>query len=233
VSAGFGRLEFVAGLLTIFGSLIFVRSAGRVLASTRARFTYGAPYRRGMITDRLLGLLMTVPVLLLGLALAFLAWAQAGFQPNVAMVRVGRVEAGRSGWGKATVRLIPDSLYPGRQLLRGEVSGARWAVAGDFITWSPSVRWLGLVNGHRVRYLLGTRDTTGFSPGPGDERTVLEPLPEGASWLLRVARFLPFLQVQVEASPWFPLADHQVMNLYAIGPGYLADIASEGGPPKR
>ncbi len=228
MSEGIGRLEVLATLLTVAGALMFVRSGARLLQVAKARFTYGAPYHRGMIADRALGLLMTVPVLAFGILLAFLVWAQWGFQPNEATVRVARVEARRSGWGKVTVRLILDPLYPAHEVLEGEVAGARWAVAGDFVSWSRGVRWLGLRNGHRVRYLLGTRDTTGLSSALADQRRVLEPLPDAASHLLRAARFIPFLTVRTESSPWFPIAERQILTLYAIGPGYLADFASEG-----
>ncbi len=230
---GPSRLEVIAAVLALAGIVMCARSLGRVLQVTRARFTYGAPYRSGMISDRLLGLLMTLPVLALGLALGFLAWAQDDFQANEGTVRVGRVEARRSGWGKVAVRLLPDPLYPGRSVIEGEVSGARWAIAGDFITWDRGVKWIGLRDGHRVRYLFGTRDTTGTTPASKEETTVLEPLPPAAARLLEVARFLPFLRVHAEASPWFPLAERQVMTLYAIGPGYLADVVADNGPAPR
>ncbi len=229
MSEGPGRLEVLAAILAVAGCVTAVRAAARVAQATRARFTYGAPYREGAIQDRLLGLLMTIPVLFLGIGLGFLAWAQVGFQEDRGTVRVGQIEAHRSGWGKVAVRFVPDPLYPGRQVLEGEVSGARWAVAGDFIVWDRGVRWLGLRDGQRLRYLLGTRDTTGLSPGAGDERTTLEPLSDAASRLMKVARFLPFLKVRTEASQWLPLAERQVMTLYAIGPGYLVEVAAESG----
>jgi hypothetical protein len=221
-----GRIEVLSAVLILAGAVLLLRATGRVLRVTRARFTYGAPYREGMIADRLLGLAMTLPVLLLGLALGFLAWGQSGFQSNEGTIRVARIEARRSDWGKVSVRLAPDPRYPAHEALEGEVAGARWAVAGDFITWSPGVRWLGLHDGHRVRYLVATRDTTGTSPSPGDQTREIDRLPPGAAALVRAARFIPFLKVRIEASPWFPIAEHQVMTLYAIGPGYLADFAS-------
>jgi hypothetical protein len=222
-----GRIEIFSAVLILTGAILLLRSAGRLLSVTRARFTYGAPYREGMIVDRLLGLAMTLPVLLLGLGLAFLAWGQWGFQSNEGTIRVAQIEARRSDWGKVSVRVVPDPRYPVHEPLQGEVAGARWAVAGDFITWSPGVRWLGLHNGHRVRYLIGTRDTTGTSPTLGDQTHEIDRLPPGAAVLVRAARYIPFLTVRVEASPWFPITGHQVMTLYAIGPGYLADVASD------
>jgi hypothetical protein len=223
-----GRSGILAALLVLAGLVIFARSLRGVVRSIRARFTYGAPYRRGTIADRLLGLAMTLPVLFLGLGLLFLAWGQSSFQRSDAgTVRVARVEARRSGWGKVTVRIVPDPLYPAAHLLEGEVSGARWAVAGDFISWSRDLKWLGLTDGHRVRYLFGTRDTTGTSTGSGEERTRLESPPPSAALLMKAARYLPFLTVRIQASPWFPLAERQIMTLYVIGPGYLADIVAE------
>ena len=63
------------------------------------------------------------------------------------------------------------------------------------------------------------------------ERALLDPLPRAATRLLSVARFIPFLEIRSESSPWFPVTDRQVMVLYAIGPGYLAEVASESGAP--
>jgi len=223
-----GRIEILATLCLVAGLWMFLRTLLGVCRTIRARFTYGAPYRRGTIADRLLGLAMTLPVLLLGLALAFLAWGQSEFQTSDAgTARVARVEARRSGWGKVTVRIAPDPLYPDPRPLEGEVSGARWAVAGDFISWSREVKWLGLRDGHRLRYLLGTRDTTGTSTGPGEERMALAARPRSAALLLQAARYLPFLTVKEQGSPWFPLAERQIMTLYVIGPGYLADMVAQ------
>jgi hypothetical protein len=223
-----GRLEVLAALLALTGALLCARGMWRLLKAIRARFTYGAPYHHGMIGDRLYALGLEAIVLALGLALGFLAWAQASFQPNEGMIRVGRIEARRSGWGRTSVRFLPDPLYPDHGVLQGEISGARWAVAGDFLTWSPGIRWLGLRDAHRLRYLVGTRDTTGTTPARAEERTTLEPLPAGAARLVALAPWLPFLRVHVEASPWHALADLQVMDLYAIGPGYFAQSVAQG-----
>ncbi len=231
MQGGLGRLDLIAGTLTILGLVLCVRGAWRFAAAVRARFTRGAPYRSGTIQDRLLGLLMEIALLAVGAALGFLALGQAEFQPDDTTVRVGQIEAHRSDWGKVAVRFVPDPLYPGRQVLEGEVSGGRWAVAGDFITWSRGVKWLGFRDGHRLRYLMGTPDTSGTSPAERSETRVLEPLPPAAFRLLATAPYIPFLRVRREASPWFPLAERQVMVLYAIGPGYLTESVSVG--PRR
>ena len=57
----------------------------------------------------------------------------------------------------------------------------------------------------------------------------IDALPFAASRLASAARFLPFLRIHTETSTWFPITDRQVMVLYAIGPGYLAEVASESG----
>jgi len=231
VMGGIGRLDVLAALISISGAALCLRGSWRLLQAVRARFTYGAPYRSGTIQDRLLGLLLEIPILLLGAGLAFVALAQADFQPSETTVRVGQIEARRAGWAKVSVRLAPDPLYPSRRLLEGEIVGARWAVAGDFITWDRSVKWLGFRDGHRVRYLIGANDTTGTTRSDRIERTLLDPLPAAAARLLSLTRFLPFLKVSTETSTWFPITDHQVMVLYAIGQGYLAEVASESRAP--
>ncbi len=228
---GIGRLEFLAALISITGVILCARGAWRLLQALRARFTYGAPYRSGTIQDRLLGLLLEIPVLLIGAALAFVALAQAAFQASETTVRVGQIEAHRSGWARVAVRLVPDPLYPSSRLLEGEIDGARWAVAGDFITWDRSVKWLGLRDGHRVRYLIGVNDTTGTTRSDRIARTQIDALPAAAARLLTLTRVLPFLKVSTETSSWFPIADRQVMVLYAIGQGYLAEVASESHRP--
>lgn len=233
MGSGPGRLEVIAAILTIGGLILCARGTWCLAQAIRARSTYGAPYRRGTVQDRLLGLLLEIPVLALGLSLGWLALGQASFQPNEKTVRVGQVEARRAGWGKVGVRFVPDPLYPLDAVLEGEVSGARWALAGDFIAWDRGVKWLGFRDGHRLRYLLGTNDSTGLTPAARGDRAVLEPLPPAARRLVALDRYLPFLTVRTETSPWFPLADRQVMVLYAIGPGYLADMASEGRSSSR
>src|SRR5258706_7336548 len=121
-----GRIEIVAGLVLLAGVILCARGAWRFGRAVRARFTYGAPYHSGMIQDRLLGLLLEILVLAVGAGLAFLALGQAGFQINEATVRVGQIDAHRSGWARVAIRLIPDPLYPGGRVLAGEVGGARW-----------------------------------------------------------------------------------------------------------
>jgi hypothetical protein len=228
MNTGPGRLEILAAVVTIAGLVLCARGGWRLVRTIRARFTYGAPYRRGMVQDRLLTLLMEIPILLAGAALGFMALGQAAFQPEGVTVRVGQIEARRSGWGRMSVRLVPDPFYPGRRILEGEISGARWAIAGDFISWSRGVQWLGFEDGQRVRYLIGTPDTTGTSPPDRGETTVIDALPGAAFRLVAMAPFIPFLRVTQESSGWLPLAEHQVITLYAIGPGYVAEVASEG-----
>jgi hypothetical protein len=228
---GADRLKIIAAIVTLAGILLCARGSFRLAQAMRARFTYGAPYRSGMIQDRLLGLLMEIVVLLIGAALAFLALGQSDFQPDESTVRVGQIEARRSDWAKVSVRLVPDPLYPTGRVMEAEISGARWAVVGDFITWERGVKWLGFRDGHRLRYLIGASDTTGMTRSDRVERALLDPLPGPAARLLALARFIPFLTVHTESSPWFPMADRQVMVLYAIGPGYLAEVAAESGKP--
>ena len=110
-----GRLELLAAVVTLAGLWIGGRSLVRLARAARARCTYGAPYKSGMIGERLTGFLMTLPVLILGLALIFLATAQAAFQPAGTTVRVGRIEATRCGPGCVTARFIPDPSYPARE----------------------------------------------------------------------------------------------------------------------
>lgn len=229
----FGRLELFAAVLLLAGAVLCLRGTLRLARAVRSKFTYGAPYREGMIADRALGLAMEIPVLIAGLALGFLALAQAGYQEVGGTVRVAQVNAHRTGWGKVGVRVAPDPRYPVQRVLEGEISGARWAIVGDFVSWSPGVRWLGLRNGHRVRFLLGTNDTTGLTSSAKVDRELLDPLPWAARRLARWDRLLPFMTVREEASPWLPLADRQVMVLYATAAGYVADIATEGSSPRR
>jgi hypothetical protein len=228
-----GRLELLAVLVTAAGAVLCARGGLRLARVIRARFTLGAPYREGMIADRALGLLLEAPVLLLGLALGFLALAQAGFQDVSRTVRAAQVQARRSGWGRTHVRVVPDPLYPAQRVLEGEISGARWAIVGDFVTWTAGIRWLGLRDGHRFRLLLGTNDTTGLTPAARADRQLLDTLPWAARRLAQADPYLPFVRVQPLASSWFPIAEHQVLVLYATGAGYLADSAAAGTAPSR
>jgi len=223
------RLMVIAALVFLAGFVLCGRGGWRLVQALRARFTYGAPYAAGTIQLRLSGLLFDILVLLLGAGLGFIAVGQAAFQPDGPTVRVGRVEAHRSGWGRVAVRFAPDPFYPRDRVLDGEVSGARWAIVGDFLTWERGVRWLGVRNGHRVRYLVGSGDTSGTASDMKTERQPLDPLPGPAFRLLAMARYIPFLTVRSESSPWYPIEDRQVMILYATGSGYLGDLVSERG----
>lgn len=227
MSPTFGRLEMFAALLTVAGLLLVIRTTVRLVRTIRARYTYGAPYREGMIADRALGLLMALPVLVAGGVLVFLSLAMAAFQVDAETIRVGRIEARQSGWGRTSVIFRPDPDYPGRATLEGEIPGSRWAIGGDFVEWDPAVAWLGLRSGHRMRYLLGTTDPSGLSKDDGSGRTVLEPLPASAAMLVARARFIPFLEVKLQASQWIRPARLQVINVHAGPYGYLADIAAE------
>lgn len=218
----------LAAILLLGGGLLFLRTLGRLAKTIRARATYGAPYREGMIADRLLGFVMTWPLPLVGVLCAFLALAQAAFQPvgGGDPVRVGRLEAKRASWGKTAVILSPDAAYPGTRELEGEIEGSRWAVEGDFVDWDPGVRWLGLVPGHRVRALLGTRDPSGTSPKSA-LRATLDVLPRATDTLLRYARFVPFLKVRRGTSEWYPPAERRLLILYATPDGYIGDFIAE------
>lgn len=220
----------LAAILLIGGGALFLRTLWRLVRTIRARYTFGAPYREGMIPDRLLGFVMTWPLPLVGVACAFLALAQSAFQPIGAAdpVRVGRLEAKRAAWGKTAVRLQPDAAYPVPRGLEGEIEGARWAVEGEFVSWDPGVRWLGLVPGHRVRALLGTRDPSGTSPNAA-LRTTLDVLPRATEQLLRHARWLPFLKVRRGTSEWYPPAERRLLILYATPEGYVANFIAEAG----
>jgi hypothetical protein len=221
-------LVILAVALLALGALIASRAAWRLANVVRARFTYGAPYRAGQIGDRLLGFAMTLPVAPAGAVLLGLALAQGAFQPTRPdeAVRVGRLDASRSGWGKTAVRLAPDPLYPERRPLEGEIEGARWAVSGDFLDWSPGVRWLGLRPAHRVRALVGTGDPTGT--GPTQRVVTIDAPPSAARLLLAWSRWVPFLRVRRNASPWIVPAARAVAVLYATPEGYLADSVSTG-----
>lgn len=227
MSPTFGRLEMFAALLTVAGLLLTIRTTMRLIKTIRARFTYGAPYKDGMIADRALGLLLVLPILAAGGILVFLSLAMAPFQPDAERIRVGRIEARHTGWGRTAVIFRPDSDYPGRVELEGEIAGSRWAIGGDFIEWDPAVAWLGLRSGHRMRYLLGTQDPSGLSREGDDGRIVLEPLPKTAAALVANARFIPYLEVKLQASQWIRPASLQVIDVHAGPHGYLADIATE------
>jgi hypothetical protein len=220
----------LAAMFLLGGGLLFLRTLGRLVRTVRARYTFGAPYREGQIADRLLGFLMTWPLPLVGVVCAFLALAQAAFQPvgGADPVRVGRLEAKRASWGKTAVSLEPDAAYPGTRGLEGEIEGSRWAVEGEFVDWDPGVRWLGLVPGHRVRALLGTRDPSGTSPKSA-LRTTIDVLPRATETLLRNARFVPFLKVRRGTSEWYPPAERRLLILYATPEGYVANFIAEAG----
>lgn len=226
MSGGPERLEILAAILMSVGVLLCGFSTWRLARAVRACYTWGAPYRRGQIADRLVALLLTFPVLLAGLAFVFLAVAQSAFQLSETTTRVGLVATRRSSHNRVAMRFVPDERYPGRQVLEGEVIGARWAVAGDFIDWDPSVRWLGLRSGHRLRYLLGTPDAGGLSR-ERDDPAVLEPLPPAAAALTRLAPFIPYVNLRTETSSWYPPAEREVRVLYAVGSGYIAELAPE------
>jgi hypothetical protein len=226
-----GRCEILGAALALLGAVLLGRSLWRLAGDLRARFTYGAPYRKGQIADRALGLLLTLPVLPAGLLLVLLGLAQHAFQPTRPgePVRVGRIEARRSGWGRTAVRLAPDPLYPEKRLLEGEIAGARWAVAGDFISWAPGVRWLGLQPGHRVRSLIASADSTGLSSGAARPAVPIDALPRAALVLMRLRPYLPVLAVRQGTSSWFEPAGLRIAILYATPEGYVADAVAERG----
>ncbi|MFQ5877963.1 MAG: hypothetical protein ACE5JH_09805 [Acidobacteriota bacterium] len=217
------RLGLLATCATLVGALLFARGLAKLFRAVRARLTYGAPYRRGTIEDRLVALLLVTPIPVLGLALLGLALAQAAFQPVDETVRVGQIEVRRSGWGRTAIRFLPDPGYPGRRVLEAEVTGARWALFGTFTTWSRSLRWLGLSDGHRLSHLLAMPNTTGTTGEARTDRATLDVLPPAARLLVRLDPYLPFLTVRAQSSPWFPPAERRSLALYAIGPGYLAE----------
>lgn len=224
------RLTLIAIVVSGGGLLLTWRGCSRLWKSLRAKYTYGAPYCSGTIADRLSGLALRVPVLLIGLGLGGLALGQSAFHPSDPLSRVGRLEARRAGWGRTAVRFEPDPLYPDDRVLEAEIEGARWAIAGTFVGWSPSLEWLGLRDGHRVHQLVGTRNTTGFTPEGSGTRTTLSPLPRTAAALVAFDRYLPFLTVSTLTSAWLPPAERQVLVLYATEEGYLAETKAE---PRR
>ena len=218
----------ILGALFLLGGLyVAARSLLRLLTTLRAARTFGAPYKRGQIGDRALGFLMALPLAPAGALLLALALAQAAFQPTVAggPLRVGTIEAVRSGWGRTTVTLNPDPAYPERRTLEGGIDGARWAVVGDFLEWAPGVRWLGLVPAHRVRALAGADDVGGG--GTRGQRVVpIDAAPRLAVLLLSLDRWLPMLKVRQGATPWLPQAATSRAILYATPDGYLVDQVS-------
>jgi hypothetical protein len=224
------RLTLIAIVVSGVGLLLSGQGCTRLWRSMRAKYTYGTPYRSGTIADRLSGLALRVPVLLIGLALAGLALGQSGFQPSDRLTRVGRLEARRADWGKTAVRFEPDALYPDDRVLEAEIEGARWAIAGTFIDWSPSLEWLGLRGGHRLHHLVGTRNTTGFTPEERGATAILTPLPHAAGTLVALDRYLPFLTVSTLTSAWLPPAERQSLAIYATEEGYLAETIAE---PRR
>ena len=221
------RLTVIAIITSAIGLYLVVRGLVLLARAVRARYTIGAPYRRGTIPDRLSGLPFRLPFLLIGLALGGIALAQSSFQDTRETVRIGRLESRRAGWGGTAVTFRPDSLYVDPTILKGEIAGARWAVAGTFIDWSPEVRWLGFRDGHRLHHLVGTPNTTGTTPDERGEMVIIAPLPRAARLLVACDRFLPFMQARTIASKWFPPARRRAMALYATGEGYLAETAAE------
>jgi len=224
-----GRCEILGAALALAGAVLLGRALWRLAVTGRARFTYGAPYRDGMIIDRTLGLLLTLPVLPAGLLLVLMGLGQHAFQETSPgePVRVGRIEARKSGWGRTTIQLAPDPLYPERRLLEGEIAGARWAISGDFISWTPGVRWLGLRPGHRVRSLVASADSTGLSSGSARPVVPIDALPRAALVLMSLRPYLPFLTVRQGTSSWFDPAGRRIVILYATREGYVADAVAE------
>jgi hypothetical protein len=224
-----GRCEIIGAVLVLLGVFLSGRSLWRLVQASRAKFTYGAPYRSGLAADRAFGLFLTLPFAPVGCLLVLLGLGQQAFQETPAgqPVRVGRVEARRSGWGRTRIQLAPDPLYPEQRLLEGEIEGARWAVSGDFISWSPGVRWLGLRPGHRVRSLVASADSTGMSSGASRPIVPIDALPRAASTVLRLRRFLPFLSLRQGTSTWFEPAERRIVILYATREGYVADDVAE------
>ena len=221
------RLTVIAIITSAFGLLLVVRGLMHLAHAVRARYTLGAPYRRGTIPDRLTGMAFRLPILLLGLALGGIALAQSSFQGTAETARIGRLESRRAGWGGTAITFRPDPLYVDTKILEGEIAGARWAVAGMFIDWSPDVRWLGFRDGHRLHHLVGTPNTTGTTPDARGEKVIVAPLPPAARLLVECDRFLPFMRARTIATKWFPPARRQAMALYATGEGYLAETVAE------
>ncbi len=221
------RLTVIAIITSAFGLVLVIRGFMHLARAVRARYTLGAPYRRGTIPDRLTGMAFRLLFLLLGLALGGIALAQSSFQGTRETARIGRLESRRAGWGGTAITFRPDSLYVDTNILEGEIAGARWAVAGTFIDWSPEVRWLGFRDGHRLHHLVGTPNTTGTTPDARREKVILAPLPPAAKLLVECDRFLPFMRARTITSKWFPPARRQAMALYATGEGYLAETIAE------
>ena len=220
-------LTVIAGILAIGGAILTLRSLARLAGAIGAKFRRGAPYHRGQIADRLLGLVMTLPLAPAGAALAVLALGQAAFQPVPPgdPVRVAEIESAKAGWGKTVVRLEPDPAYPESRRLEGEIAGARWAIVGTFIDWDPGVRWLGLVPAHRVHGIMGADDVGGAATAGG--RVIpIDAMPRMARMLLAWDRYLPMLRVRTGSTPWFPPSDRTIAILYVTPEGYLTDRAA-------
>jgi hypothetical protein len=219
-------LTAIAAVLLLAGVAILARALARLAAAIRARYTQGAPYRRGQIADRALAAALTLPVAPLGAVMLAIALGQAAFQPvsTTGPVRVGEMEIAKAGWGRTAVHLTPDAAYPESRALAGEVEGARWTVVGDFLDWDPGVRWLGLVPAHRVRGLAGAGDSTGGTVSAA--RTVpIDAPPRLARQLLAWDRYLPMLRVRTGSASWMPPSSRAVAILYVIPEGYVADRA--------
>lgn len=220
-------LTAIAAILLLGGAVLLLRSLVRLAATVRARFTRGAPYRRGQIGDRLFGLALAALLAPSGAVLLVLALGQAAFQPvhPGEAVRVGQVETSRPGWGRTRVVFTPDPAYPERRSLDGEIEGARWAIVGDYLDWEPGVRWLGLVPAQRVRGLIGAADVGGGAAAGGTQAPI-DAMPRMARRLVSWDRWLPVLRVRTVSTPWFPQADRAIAILYATPDGYVTDRAA-------
>ena len=221
-------LLLVLGVLFLLGGLyVALRSLLRLAQVIRASRTFGAPYKRGQIADRAIGFLMSLPLAPCGALLAILALGQAAFQPTSpgAPVKVADLGAERAGWGRTSVTITFDPAYPERRALEGAIDGARWAVIGDFLDWSPGVRFLGLVPAHRVRALAGA-DDVGGGGARGGRVVPIDAAPRAATWLLALDRWLPMLTVRTGSSPWLPQVEKGRGTLWATPDGYVVDQAS-------
>lgn len=222
-------LLLILGVLFLAGGLYVVaRSLLRLLQSLRASRTFGAPYKRGQIADRFVGLLMALPLPPCGALLLVLALGQSAFQPTVTgqPLKVAELDVSRAGWGTTGVRLQPEPGYPEGRTLEGTIEGARWAVVGDFLDWSPGVRFIGLVPAHRVRALAGASDVGGGGTR-GQREVAIDAAPRMARCLLALDRWLPMLKVHEGSTPWLAPVERGRAVLYATTEGYLVDQVAQ------